>query len=168
MRSRSLYITLGIVLLLAVFVVAAPTIKDKDKSFKQEHKDALERINLSEYDYDDYYLDADTAQRCLHKSRHYVEIVQVINGTVEVNKTESIINTCNKFPRFEDVCSSANPDGTCNFTREYHTDAEMEAIMDIWEVGRLEGIADATIDREGKALAGKEHKRKGKNKNKQK
>ena len=154
MNKKLIIASLGIILILSVLVVAQ-SVTNNNRGFAKDKKDALTRINLEDYDYTDTYLDVDTAQRCLTKS---------YNKTIgNESAMVSAINTCGKVPRYETICKTMVNETCTEYEKSYYDETEMEAKLTEWEMARIDGIADAQLGREARALASKTTPRTGKN-----
>ncbi len=113
---------------LVVVLVYAQAIDNKNLETSKEYKTALESINLGDYSYWDNQ-QGDLFQRCLYKEICTDSIVEIEDENmtlknVTITTCRNVINTCSGFMD--------------------------EDLLNDWETKRMEGIANATIERQNR------------------
>jgi len=131
--KKILTITIICIVLVIGSVIAVLGIAniDKDLNIKKEYKVALESKGITNYAVEDFDIGDDYIERCLISPSDYNLPCQRFQ-TYWMNCTEYDLNTSE----------------CLNEVRIYYTELELKNMKDTWEKERIEGIADAIIQRQ--------------------
>lgn len=129
---KTIYTALIIgILLIGIVVAGELSMKNKEIKMDKEKKDALADIGtgITDYQITDSKIGETIMQRCLFK--------------------EGAVNICQMFDMNYVICSKVNATESCvEYSKLTYDEKEMDNLMDEWERGRIEGIADAKIERD--------------------